>query len=88
MSDSTSANCFVHLRLHTEYSITDSIVTIDPLVEKVARLKMPAIAITDQLNLFGLIKFYTGASDQGLKPICGCDVAVLDEDGGVTQLVL
>ena len=67
---------FVHLRVHTEYSIVDGIVRIGPLVESVAKQKMPAIAITDHANMFGLIKFYTAAMRSGLKPICGCDVLV------------
>ncbi|MFM1895557.1 MAG: hypothetical protein RLZZ385_631 [Pseudomonadota bacterium] len=88
MSGPQPASQFVHLRLHTEYSITDGIVTIDPLVSAVAAMQMPAVAISDNLNLFGLIKFYTGAMAQGIKPICGCDVPVEDEQGGITRLVL
>ncbi|MDX1490555.1 MAG: DNA polymerase III subunit alpha [Pseudohongiellaceae bacterium] len=67
---------FVHLRVHTEYSVVDGIVRIGPLVSAVAEQRMPAIAITDHVNMFGLIKFYTSAMSAGLKPICGCDVLI------------
>ena len=67
---------FVHLRLHTEYSIVDGLVRIDELVNKTAAMGMPAVALTDHANLFGLIKFYTAAMRSGIKPICGCDVLV------------
>ena len=49
---------------------------------------MPAVAITDLANLFGLIKFYTAAEKAGIKAICGCDVRIEDEDGQQSQLVL
>ena len=52
MSDNSSANCFVHLRLHTEYSISDSIVTIKPLLKRVVEQGMPAIAVTKSLVLW------------------------------------
>lgn len=67
---------FVHLKLHTEYSIVDGLVRIKPLIKATAEMGMPAVAITDQTNLFGLIKFYTAAMSAGLKPICGCDLLV------------
>ena len=88
MPDKLSASCFVHLRLHTEYSISDSIVTIKPLVEKAVEQNMPALAVTDLGNLFGLIKFYSLAMAGGIKPLCGCDIRVLDDSGAETQLVL
>jgi len=87
MPDSSPAN-FVHLRVHTEYSISDSIVTISPLIEAVVAHGMPALAVTDLGNLFGLIKFYTAAIGQGVKPLCGCDITVIDENGNDSQLVL
>lgn len=71
---------FVHLRLHTEYSIVDGLVRIDELIKKTAAMAMPAVAITDHSNLFGLIKFYSAAMSSGIKPICGCDVLVENED--------
>jgi DNA polymerase-3 subunit alpha len=69
-----SAPAFVHLRLHTEFSIVDGTVRIDEAVDAAAADAMPALAITDLANAFGLIKFYKAARARGLKPIFGCDV--------------
>jgi len=81
---------FVHLRLHTEYSIVDGLVRVDDLITRVAALGMPAVALTDQSNMFALIKFYTAAMAGGIKPICGCDVLVASEEhpDRPTQLTL
>src|SRR4051794_2445417 len=65
---------FVHLRIHTEYSLQDSVVRIPELIERVAQLGMPAVAVTDQHNLFAMVKFYREALKQGVKPIIGVDV--------------
>ncbi|MDT8322199.1 MAG: PHP domain-containing protein, partial [Xanthomonadales bacterium] len=65
---------FVHLRLHTEYSLVDGTVRIQPLIEKVRELGMPAVAVTDQHNLFALVKFYRAAEAAGIKPIVGADI--------------
>ena len=72
---------FVHLRLHTEYSLCDGIVRIKPLVEAVAEAGMPAVAVTDQSNLFALVKFYRAALARGIKPIAGVDLWLADEEG-------
>ena len=88
MSDNLSKQPFTHLRLHTEFSISDGLVTIPPLIERLQQLEMPAVAITDLSNLFGLIKFYSGAAKSGIKPICGCDVLVENEHGVRTRLAL
>jgi DNA polymerase-3 subunit alpha len=69
---------FVHLRLHTEFSLVDSVVRIDDLCQAVARAGMPAVAITDQCNLFGLVKFWRAAQAAGVKPIGGVDVWVAE----------
>jgi DNA polymerase-3 subunit alpha len=69
-----SAPGFVHLRLHTEFSLQDSVVRIPELVERAAQLGMPAVAVTDQNNLFAMVKFYREALKQGVKPIVGVDV--------------
>ena len=81
---------FVHLRLHSEYSLVDGLVRIKPLAAKVASLDMPAVALTDFNNFFGLVKFYKAAQGAGVKPILGAEVLVLDEsgEGALTQLVL
>ncbi|HEX6638300.1 MAG TPA: PHP domain-containing protein, partial [Steroidobacteraceae bacterium] len=65
---------FIHLRLHTEYSLQDSVVRIPELLERAAQLGMPALAVTDQNNLFAMVKFYREALKQGVKPIIGVDI--------------
>src|ERR1700677_1688755 len=65
---------FVHLRVHTEYSLVDGIVRIKPLVKAVAAAEMQAVAITDHTNLFAAIKFYKAATAAGIKPIIGVDI--------------
>jgi DNA polymerase III subunit alpha len=70
---------FVHLRLHSEYSITDGIVRIDDAVARAAADGMPALAITDLANVFGMVKFYKAARAAGVKPVVGCDVWVSNE---------
>ncbi|HEY6241472.1 MAG TPA: DNA polymerase III subunit alpha [Burkholderiales bacterium] len=70
---------FVHLRLHSEFSITDGIVRIDEAVERAAADGMPALAITDLANVFGMVKFYKAARAAGVKPIIGCDVWIANE---------
>jgi DNA polymerase III subunit alpha len=67
---------FAHLRLHTEYSITDSIVRIDEAVAKAANDKLPALAITDLANVFGAVKFFQMARGRGVQPIIGCEVFI------------
>jgi DNA polymerase-3 subunit alpha len=71
---------FVHLRMHSEYSIVDGIVRIDDAVAKAASDSMPALALTDLSNLFGMVKFYQEARAKGIKPIIGCDVWISNED--------
>lgn len=81
---------FVHLRLHTEFSLSDSLVRIKSLVKRVAELNMPACAITDQTNFYGLIKFYKAAQGAGVKPIAGSDfwIASSDSEGKPTLITL
>ena len=69
---------FVHLRLHTEYSLVDSVVRIPELIAQVAAERMPAVAVTDQSNLFALVKFYTAALEKGVKPIVGVDLLIAE----------
>lgn len=70
---------FVHLRLHSEYSIVDGLIRIDELVKAAAQDGQAALAITDLGNLFGLVKFYKGARGKGIKPIAGCDVWISND---------
>ena len=77
---------FVHLHVHTEYSLVDSVVRVRPRTELLregwSRLRaagMPAVAITDQGNLFALVKFYRAALARGVKPIVGADALVPEQ---------
>ncbi len=70
---------FVHLRLHSEFTVTDGIVRIDEAVARAAEDAMPALAITDLANLFGMVKFYKAARAAGVKPLIGCDVWISNE---------
>src|SRR5216117_390736 len=67
---------FVHLHLHSEYSLLDGACRIDRLVDKAAELKFPALALTDHGVLYGAIDFYQAAREKGIKPIVGCEVYV------------
>ncbi len=71
---------FVHLRLHTEYSLIDGLVRVKPLVARVAELGMPAVAVTDVCNFYGLIKAYKAAFGAGVQPIFGVDLRVMEAD--------
>lgn len=71
---------FIHLRLHSEYSVVDGIVRVEEAVAKARDVGMPALALTDLSNLFGLVKFYQCAFKAGIKPIAGCDVWVTNEN--------
>src|SRR5881397_1079137 len=70
---------FVHLRMHSEYSVTDGIVRIEQAVKRAAADGMPALALTDSANLFGMVKFYGAARAAGVKPIVGADCWVQNE---------
>ncbi|TQV64952.1 MAG: DNA polymerase III subunit alpha [Halothiobacillaceae bacterium] len=89
---------FVHLRLHTEYSLVDGTLRIKPLMKRAAELGIPALALTDQGNLFAFVKFYKAAQGAGIKPILGVDVILSPpqslprsgggDRGGTTRLTL
>ena len=70
---------FVHLRLHSEYSISDGMVRVDEAIAAAVKDGMPALALADLNNVFGLVKFYQGARGKGLKPIAGCDVFISND---------
>ena len=70
---------FVHLRLHTEYSLVDGLVRVKPLVDRVAALGMPAVAVTDVCNFYGLVKVYKAAFSAGVQPIFGADLHIVDD---------
>ncbi|MBB3045937.1 DNA polymerase-3 subunit alpha [Litorivivens lipolytica] len=70
---------FVHLRVHSEYSLSDGIVRIKPLIKSVSELGMPAVALTDRCNFYALIKFHKACYGAGVKPIYGSDFYLRDE---------
>lgn len=84
------STAFVHLKIHTEYSLTNGLLRIKPLVKKVQAAQMPAIAITDQSNLCALVKFYGAVRGAGIKPIVGVDIWLenADEDAPPTRMTL
>ena len=82
---------FVHLRVHSEFSLFDGLVRVKELVKQAAQHHMPAVGLTDQTNMYALIKFYKAATSAGVKPICGVDFWVVDDadlDAEPTQLTL
>ena len=64
---------FVHLRVHSDFSMVDGLAKTKPIVAKAQELEMPAIAITDQMNFCGLVRFYGATHNAGIKPIVGAD---------------
>ncbi|PSJ16434.1 DNA polymerase III subunit alpha [Nitrosomonas supralitoralis] len=72
-------SAFIHLRMHSEYSILDSTIRIHEVVTKAVADQMPALALTDLANLFGLVKFYQTSYKNGIKPILGCDIWIANE---------
>jgi len=75
-SQNGSAHNFVHLHVHTDYSLLDGACQIDELTAEAARQKMPAVAVTDHGNLFAAANFFKAANTHGVKPIIGCEVYV------------
>ncbi|MDP5254845.1 MULTISPECIES: DNA polymerase III subunit alpha [unclassified Vibrio] len=73
---------FIHLRVHSDFSMVDGISKVPALVKKAAELGMPAMALTDFTNLCGLVKFYSTAHSQGVKPIIGADFALRSDEFG------
>ena len=70
---------FVHLHLHSQYSLLDGAIKINPLFDRAKALQMPAVALTDHGNLFGAVEFYEHAREAGIKPILGCEVYLASE---------
>ncbi|MBY6064779.1 DNA polymerase III subunit alpha [Pseudidiomarina sediminum] len=71
---------FIHLRVHSDFSMIDGLAKVGPICEATANAQMPAFALTDQMNMCGLVRFYRTAHGKGLKPIVGCDLWVLPDD--------
>lgn len=74
---------FVHLRVHTEYSLRDSTVRLKPLFARAKLMGLPALGLCDEANLFALVKFYRAAQAAGIKPIIGSDIEVETEAGAI-----
>ena len=64
---------FIHLRVHSDFSMMDGLNKVKPLLDECVKQEMPAIALTDQMNMRGLVKFYSEAHNRGIKPIIGTD---------------
>src|SRR5258708_7192811 len=77
---SENGDNFVHLHLHSQYSLLESSLQLDEVVKRAVDLKMPALAVTDYGNMFGAIEFYLEAKKAGINPILGCEV-FLAHDG-------
>lgn len=73
-------NGFVHLHVHSAYSLAESAIPVKQLVKLCRKLNMPAVAITDTRNLFGAMEFVTAASADGIQPILGCEMLITAED--------
>jgi DNA polymerase-3 subunit alpha len=71
---------FIHLRVHSDYSMCDGLQKVKPIIAKAVELNMPALALTDQSNFCGLVKYYHAAHGAGMKPIIGCDFWVKSEE--------
>ena len=82
------APSFVHLHLHSEFSLTDSTLRIPELVGRCATLGLPAVAVTDTSNLFSLVKFYKAAESKGIKPIAGADLWLAEDVQAPSRLTL
>ena len=73
-------NNFIHLHLHSEYSISDSLIRIQDLIQESSKNNFPAVAITDTNNIFSLVKFYKNAIKNGVKPIIGIEIDLEDKE--------
>ncbi|MBU3069564.1 DNA polymerase III subunit alpha [Aestuariicella sp. G3-2] len=79
---------FIHLRLHTEFSLSDSLIRVKPLVGALEAMRMPACAITDHCNFFGLVKFYKAMMGAGIKPIAGADFWVKSDNDDIAPYLV
>src|SRR5208282_2622788 len=75
-----SQNQFVHLHLHSDYSLLDGACDVEKLVDRVQKLGMPAVAMTDHGNIFGAVHFVNAAHKAGVKPIVGCELYICKKD--------
>ena len=78
-TESTPSSPFVHLHLHTQYSLLDGAIRFDDLIAKAKEFNMPAVAVTDHGNMFGAAEFYLKCKKAGVKPIIGCELYLAPE---------
>ncbi|MGZ4816301.1 MAG: DNA polymerase III subunit alpha [Terriglobales bacterium] len=76
---------FVHLHLHTDYSMLDGACDVEKLIQHVKRLGMPGVAMTDHGNIFGAVNFFNAAKNEGIKPIIGCELYICKKDDHDTR---
>ena len=90
VSHVTNQPGFIHLRVHTEYSLVDGVVRVKPLMKALAEDNSPAVALTDQSNLFAMVKFTRAALAEGIKPVIGVDALIRhgDDQEAPFQMVL
>ncbi len=81
-------NAFVHLVVHSEFSINDGLAKVRELAARAAKLGMPALALTDRANLFGLVKFQTACREVGVKALIGADLEYQEPGGGICRCVV
>ena len=74
-----TSNPFIHLRVHSAYSLAEGAIRLEHLIELAQRYKMPAVAVTDSCNLFGALEFSVLAQSKGIQPIIGCELLVYQE---------
>ena len=77
---------FVHCHLHSEFSLSDSTIRIAQLIERCVESGMPAVAVTDNCNLFALVKFFSAAEKAGVKPIAGADLFLENGKSGYFRI--
>ena len=90
MGDAGTQNPFIHLHLHSEYSLVDSVLRIADVINATSKQNMPAVAVTDLSNVFAVVKFYKSAVAAGIKPVLGSDVWIErpEQPGKPFRLVL
>lgn len=97
MTETSTARPFVHLHVHTQYSLLDGAIRIDSLLERASEFHMDAVSITDHGTMFGVVDFYQKAHEAGIKPIIGCEFYLAprhltdktpEDHRGITHLVL
>ena len=79
---------FIHLNLHTEYSLIDGLIRIDDLATTAVNMNMPAICVTEKNNVFSAIKFYRIMNDHGVKPLIGADLNLATNKKGEFSKIL